>query len=281
MVSGTNEGRRRWPCGLCDEEYATRGRIAGHRHVHGFCFTLTDFEARIRVPRHSHDSASLTLVLEGAYEERTIGFDPELEAGAALYKPAGEPHANRYPTRARTLLVQFKAGEPDLDRLRMPRLREAFAMRTPHVAALGRKLWRELEDGDDEALECGTFELLGTASEHSAASPHPERVVQVARDWLHACYRDPLDLSLIARLADVSPSYLARAFRAGTGRTIGEYQRHLRVGRVMRQLAHSNAPIAELALEAGFADQSHCTRVFSRHVGISPGVFRARIRARA
>ena len=272
----------RWPCGLCDEEYESAGSIERHRHVNGFCFTVSSYDETLRVPRHSHDSASFTVVLSGAYQERAIGVPGEVEAGTVIFKSAGEPHANRYRARTTTLLVQFRNGTPDLEQLQLPALRETFAVRAPAVAAIGRELMFELTGDDDgSALECGVFELLSRAADgHIGRTPAP-RVVAVVRNWLHSCYHEPLDLCALAHIADVTPSYLARAFRAATGRTIGQYQRHLRVTEVVQRLSRTDATIADIAHQAGFTDQSHCTRVFRRHFGVAPGAFRAaRRRAR-
>ena len=47
-------------------------------------------------------------------------------------------------------------------------------------------------------------------------------------------------------------------------------------------LIDAELPLAEIALECGFSDQSHFTRVFSRTVGTSPGTWqRLRLSRRA
>jgi AraC family transcriptional regulator len=50
--------------------------------------------------------------------------------------------------------------------------------------------------------------------------------------------------------------------------------RRLRVDWALRELSTSARSLSEIALDAGFADQSHFTRVFKRQVGVSPGAFR-------
>jgi AraC family transcriptional regulator len=59
---------------------------------------------------------------------------------------------------------------------------------------------------------------------------------------------------------------------------MGEYLRRLRIGRAARQLAESETPLAEIALAAGFADQSHFSNVFRRQTGMSPSSFRRSVR---
>src|SRR5256885_155059 len=77
------------------------------------------------------------------------------------------------------------------------------------------------------------------------------------------------------------PASLARAFRAHYGLSVGEYGRRLRLAGAAAELAGSETPLAEIAANAGFADQSHFTRVFRRHVGTTPARYRAQARSRA
>jgi AraC-like DNA-binding protein len=74
--------------------------------------------------------------------------------------------------------------------------------------------------------------------------------------------------------AGVHPGYLAAAFRRHFGCTIGTYARHQRVALACRHLTGSDAPLAEIALLTGFADQSHFTRTFKRQIGLTPAAYR-------
>jgi AraC family transcriptional regulator len=78
----------------------------------------------------------------------------------------------------------------------------------------------------------------------------------------------------------VHPVTLARAFRRSFGCTVGEYLRRLRIERATEQLAGGDTPLAEIALAAGFADQSHFSNVFRRRTGMSPSAFRRAARGR-
>lgn len=59
---------------------------------------------------------------------------------------------------------------------------------------------------------------------------------------------------------------------------MGEYLRRLRVESAWRQLAITDKPLSVIALDAGFADQAHLTRVFESLMGVTPGAYRARAR---
>ena len=55
---------------------------------------------------------------------------------------------------------------------------------------------------------------------------------------------------------------------------MGEYARRRRLDYARRQLADPDRPLAQIAADAGFADQSHLTRVFKRFTGLTPGQYR-------
>ena len=65
--------------------------------------------------------------------------------------------------------------------------------------------------------------------------------------------------------------HLSRVFRKTYHTTLGEYLNGLRVEFAFEQLKNPEADLSELALAAGFADQSHFTRVFKRITGNTPG----------
>src|SRR5262249_39702212 len=107
-----------------------------------------------------------------------------------------------------------------------------------------------------------------------AAPPRLSPWLGRARDLLHDRFQENLGLAEIADAVGVHPVYLASTFRRHFGQTIGDYHRQLRVEFACNQLATGRAPLAEIALAAGFADQSHFARVFKRYLGMTPGTYR-------
>jgi AraC family transcriptional regulator len=93
---------------------------------------------------------------------------------------------------------------------------------------------------------------------------------------VHDRFNDPLSLEAIAAAVGVHPSHLARVFRQQHQCTVGEYVRRLRLEFACHHLTTSDTPLAEIALAAGFADQSHFTKTFRRHIGTPPAQFRRR-----
>jgi AraC-like DNA-binding protein len=77
-----------------------------------------------------------------------------------------------------------------------------------------------------------------------------------------------------ARILDVHPSHLVRAFSKAYGIAPYRYVTGRRVDRA-RRLLLDGTPASEAAVEAGFHDQAHLTRHFRRVLGTTPGAFAA------
>ena len=84
-----------------------------------------------------------------------------------------------------------------------------------------------------------------------------------------------LTLTELSALVGVSADHLAKTFRLHEGCTVGQYVRNLRVEWACTRLAKSLDPLAEIALTAGFSDQSHFAKVFRRKMQMTPSAFRA------
>ncbi|MDX2210506.1 MAG: AraC family transcriptional regulator [Sphingopyxis sp.] len=78
----------------------------------------------------------------------------------------------------------------------------------------------------------------------------------------------------LAKAAGLSPYHFSRVFKLATGETPYHYLRSRRIERARTMLSQNSAPLAELALTCGFANQSHFTAAFTRELGMSPGRFR-------
>jgi AraC family transcriptional regulator len=84
------------------------------------------------------------------------------------------------------------------------------------------------------------------------------------------------DLSLEAMASEVqlSPLYLARAFKAAIGQSPHQYVLTRRIARAKELLRNTDMLIVDVALSAGFSSQSHLSHWFLRHVGVSPAAYR-------
>jgi AraC-like DNA-binding protein len=78
----------------------------------------------------------------------------------------------------------------------------------------------------------------------------------------------------LARVTGLSVSHFMRAFRASFGAPPHAYLMRRRMERAQHLMLSTDTTIGRIALDCGFADQSHLTRLFRRIVGESPAAWR-------
>lgn len=113
--------------------------------------------------------------------------------------------------------------------------------------------------------------------QHARETRRP-RWVERARERLSECPHAPLRVADLARDAGVHPVHFSRTFRQFVGVRPAEYRTRVRVAAGCRLAASPSLRLSQVALAAGFADQSHMTRAFSRVLGIAPAAYRMLLR---
>jgi AraC-like DNA-binding protein len=204
--------------------------------------------------------ATLEIVLAGARTVDTQQGQYELKTGVAMFKPA-ETHSS-------------SVGESDSLVVEIPASLALAGEVADHTArAWALNLSRELvtrRPGWERIVAGSTIEGLG----------HLERLAWESRSrprWLDQA----VDLAKSGRtLAEIAsrlakhPSHVAREFRRHEGVSVGEYARRCRLELASIRLRTTTESIAELAVSAGFCDQSHFTNAFHRLFGVTPAKYR-------
>ena len=121
--------------------------------------------------------------------------------------------------------------------------------------------------------------VAARVAESDVLRPARRRWLDRAQELLHERFLEDLGTAEVAREVGVHPVYLARVFRAQFHVPIAEYLRGLRLEWAARRLARGEESLCEIALAAGFADQSHFTRAFKRYAGTTPARYRRRARS--
>src|SRR6202140_1471151 len=110
----------------------------------------------------------------------------------------------------------------------------------------------------------------------------PERDPRLARDVLRHAIRfvnENLDPKLkwdeIAIAVGLDPFTFGRGFKLATGMTPHQYIIRCRLRRAMRLLARDELTLSDVALEVSCSCQSHRRTLFRKHLGTTPGAYRA------
>jgi AraC-like DNA-binding protein len=147
---------------------------------------------------------------------------------------------------------------------------------------LARRLgaaWEALADGARTmAAETLLADALPRLCGHSALRVTGDTrldrgALERVRDYLHARVEDEVRVTELAQLASMSRFKLTRQFERAFGLPLHAYHLHLKLEEAKRRL-RSRSPIARVAADLGFADQSHFHRRFKGAYGITPAAWR-------
>lgn len=263
------------------------GHILSSRRIAGLTLTETIYSPGLYIPRHFHERACFCLVMGGAYEENFGPLAFNCRPESLVWRPAHETHSDKFAdVKSRCFIIEL--GEGWADRLALSSLQESQPELTTNGTIVwnARRLYREASAAAEEedasaalAVEGLTLEIIAeiVRAKKAAAlrrSPPPSWLKQV-REILNDHTSEPILYSDVALLVGVHPVHLAREFKRYFGCTPGDYVRRLRVERAARLLITTASPLAEIALDCGFAHQAHFTRTFKKQMGLTPATFRA------
>ncbi|MEO7966898.1 MAG: AraC family transcriptional regulator [Gemmatimonadaceae bacterium] len=234
-------------------------------------------------PAHSHDSALVSLVLQGEATEEFRGRTRILTAQSILFTPAHESHGHVFRSPGRWLNMQFSSAW--LARLSpvSTHLPDAPQLIKNHTAvAWAARVRTELRERDavsQIAIEGALLLLVSDLARLRVGDERtPPRWLHTVEDAIEASVAAPPSIEELAALAGVHASHLLRVFRKYHGATVANYVRVRRIERAREAIVAQKLPLSVIALDAGFADQSHFTRVFRQAFGLTPGQYARSLR---
>jgi AraC family transcriptional regulator len=267
-----------------ERQRAIFGKETVRLELADFILVESLYTASATMPRHTHDLAHISLVLEGSYTER-YGLKHRVgEPSVLVLHPPDEDHLVTFHNRgARVFSLHLKPRWFERVRDYSKVLDSPADFRGGLPAWLAVRLYRESRETDEVSplmIESLALEIIATTSRRVSlrdhkAPPWLERV----REMLHARLSEDVTFSRIADTVGVHPVYIARQFRKHYHCTMGEYLRRLRVEAACREISESDTPFSQIAPRVGFYDQSHLTNTFKRLTGMTPAQYRRAFRS--
>lgn len=248
-----------------------------------------------RFAPHVHEGFAFIVIERGAQRFRHRGSEHLAPVGSMVLINPDEVHTG---SKAHEQGWSYRGFYPDnaqvvevLEELRLGRKGtpsfSASVLHDPQLHQCFAQLHRLLDGGASALRQQTTWReailLLFQRHAHIPEAPSPgrePRAVALAKELLGSRIAEPPSLEQLAAAVNLSPFHFARVFRHATGLPPHAWlkQRRLEQARVL--LKEGCAPLG-VALQLGFADQSHLTRQFKQAYGVGPGEYRRACGARS
>jgi len=265
------EKTRSWPAISVGVVNRPAGQAICHSDCHRLTYFLTDFHGTMQDDTRSEWDCDL-LRDHFVYRPPDTTLRSNLTAGRYIQVlQRRETYDHLSSEIARGGVVQL-----------LPR----YDVRDPLISQLVSTIANEMEGGFldyiladalNTALAAQTTRLCcdPTATAFEPSNGLSRERLQRVRDYIEGNLDEPLTLNAIAEVACLSSYHFSRSFKQAMGVGLHHYVTQRRIERAKTLLRRSNRPLAWIAHEVGFADQSHLTAVFRREIGVTPGHFRA------
>lgn len=241
---------------------------------------VVEAQSRRSFGRHAHDQYGVGLITHGAQRSASGRGPVETGAGAIITVNPGEVHdgapigdsGRRWSMlylEPETVRAASSDEHGDDYEFESPAFHDGAAR-----ACLVRLFDARSGAGDGLLIEEQLLLLLERLRARRRRSAAARAVPEVlpAKALIDDDPAASLQLADLAQACGLSRFQTLRAFSRATGLTPHAYQMQRRL-QAARRLIASGRPLVEAALDSGFHDQSHMTRLFVRMHGYSPGAF--------
>jgi len=236
----------------------------------------TRYRPGARLPRHVHPAAYFCIVRRGGFREEWRSGSTAHGPGDVIFHAAGDEHADVFRDDDGARCFNVVLGPALLDGVRVRGRREVLTQ--PPIRRVFSALQRELRltAPSPRIVEGLVYQALGEAFERSTDALRRAAWLDHVHELVRTRFDHPLTVAGLAEEAGVHPVHLSRAFHKRFGLPLATHVRALRVEAARRLLRGSTLTLSDVATAAGFADQSHLTRVFKRATGLTPAGYRRR-----
>ena len=255
------------------------GEVIKKHRCSGLILSELKYRTGLRLPEHYHQLACFCLLLRGDYSEY-LGRKP------VLYKPLSVVfHTAEMTHRDEVGINGGHFFVIEMESRWIEYLPEDAAAPVPTAPAqagdltwLALRLYREFRELDacsPLAVEGLILTMLAQVARLRLKAERQmpgwlTRAIELIREQ----FRQNLTISGVAAEVGIHPFHFSKVFQQFQKQAVGEFINRLRVQFACQELTGSDKGLANIALDAGFADQSHFTRVFKQVTGITPGAFR-------
>ena len=269
------ESTRSWGSISADVVSRTAGKMVWLSDRHRVVYALTDVLGTIRSDNGPAQSVQL-LRDNFSFRPSGVTFESSIEAPVRFIQVV-----QRRDTYDSIVSEMVRGGAVNLKPL--------TGLHDPLVSQMVVTIANQIDHGFIDTMDTILTDALSTALavrivrhyvdrsaiELAPSSGLSRKRLQRVRDYIEAHLDDRLTLTDLAGIACLSPYHFSRSLKLALGVGPQRYVMQRRLERAKALMRRTNQPLARIARESGFSDQSHLTSVFRRETGVTPSQFRA------
>jgi len=235
----------------------------------------------------SHPVLELTYVDQGSIHSVADGQDLVLEQGDMAFYGANQWHMQYadIDVAPRYVTLSFEIENGNLDALLNRRIRPTQA-----AVTLMQQILREQDRMDPYALDMIAAQLTQllllllrhqapTAKVKASNSMNSENeIIRRAQQYISEHIREKLSVPLVARMVDVSASYMTALFHKNLQISPGEYIRRIKIQESKQMIREGNLNFTEIAEVLHYSTVHHFSRQFKDKFGITPSEYAKSVR---
>ena len=254
-----------------------------------YTFFYQEKEQGFVFPGESHRLLELTYVDQGSLHSVADGQDLLLEQGDITVYTADQWHMQYADigVAPRFVTISFELSGDDLSSLRNRKIAAP-----QQVVTLLQQMLRELESSDEFAADMiiamlGQVLMLLLRQAEAPATDKPKasnslnsenQIIRRAQQYISDHLREKLSVPLVAKMVDVSPSYLTALFHKNLQISPAEYIRRLKLQESKQMIRENSMTFTEIAAALQYSTVHHFSRQFKEKFGITPTEYARSVR---
>ena len=254
-----------------------------------YTFFYQEKEQGFVFPGEAHHLLELTYVDQGSLHSVADGQDLLLEQGDITVYTADQWHMqySDIGVAPRFVTISFELSGDDLSSLRNKKITAP-----QQVVTLLQQMLREMESSDEFAPDMiiamlGQVLMLLLRQAEAPATDKPKasnslnsenQIIRRAQQYISDHLREKLSVPLVAKMVDVSPSYLTALFHKNLQISPAEYIRRLKLQESKQMIRENSMTFTEIAAALQYSTVHHFSRQFKEKFGITPTEYAKSVR---
>lgn len=223
-------------------------------------------------PRHSFE---LYYKIDGASGKQIFdNIEFEIPPDCIMFLPNGSTNASYSYESCTYILIYFSLYGEANNRLFNPQrflLKPGNNMKNLFFQAY--ELWSKKDPGNYQLAHAVVNKIFANLIADSVQKYVPNSKytkIEPALVYVREHYRDPISVSSLAEMCNISDQYFRTLFRSYTGQTPLSYINTLRLEYARDLLQNEILSISEIAHQSGFDSPEYFSRLFKQHYNLSP-----------